>query len=107
MKPCTENDVYIYGLDAGGGGRVFRCINANLIELAGNIYSYKVIVPKSGDNVRIGMNPPQKLIGIPEILGPNMGFTQTFISFGCFATKFEAKAKLQGACKSYTTKLCS
>lgn len=83
------------------------CINVDLIELnnSNNIHAYKVIVPSSGDNVRIGMNPPQKLIGIPEILGPNTGFTQTFISFGCFKTKEEADAALKYVKTKFTRTL--
>lgn len=99
-----SGDIYIYGL---GGGREFRCIDKTLIKVPddNNLNSYKIIVPSSYGNIAIGKPIPSRIMGTPEVLGPNTGFTQTFISFGCFKTKEEADAALKYVKTKFTRTL--
>lgn len=70
-----------------------------------NLNSYKIIIPSSYGNIAIGKPIPSRIMGTPEVLGPNTGFTQTFISFGCFKTKAEADAALKYVKTKFTRTL--
>ena len=45
---------------------------------------FKVILPKSNGAGAISMTSQTVLIGNPKVIGPQTGFTQSFIAFGAF-----------------------
>lgn len=83
-----DNDKYvrIYGL--GTEGRVFKWFKEKYVKPTENINKYKVVVPKANGSGTFG-----EVITNPVILGPQIGFTETFISIG-ETNEIEAKAIL-------------
>lgn len=83
-----DNDKYvrIYGL--GNEGRVFKWFKEKYVKPIENINKYKVVVPKANGSGTFG-----EVITNPVILGPQIGFTETFISIG-ETNEIEAKAIL-------------
>ena len=97
-QPHSASDIRILGLDSGH--RTFRFIPAQYLEVSKNLKKYKVVLPKSNGSGAIGKSGSTALIGEPEILKPNDGFTQSFISIGAFDSLFEASS----ACKYIKSK---
>ena len=70
--------------------RVYRYIPKKYIENHENIEKFKVFVPTSNGSGAIG-----EVLSTPLIGEPLIGFTGTFISFGAFNSKNEAKNMLK------------
>lgn len=99
-KQKDENYVLIYG--RVDNKRVYKWIDKALLEHTGNFSYYKVILPAANGSGAIGEGDGTSVIGIPVLGQPNTGYTQTFISIGCFDNEFEGKALL----KYLKTKFC-
>jgi hypothetical protein len=89
-KPIdTSNYIGIYGLLKSK--RMVKYINKKYVDMTHeNISKYKIVIP--GVN---GCHPVEKgfttpVLGTCVICGPNIGYTQTFLSVGKFDTKQEA-----------------
>lgn len=97
----NAEDLQIVGLGEKGR-RVCRWIDRRYIKDNGNLYAYKVILPKAYGSGEWG-----QVIGLPLIIPPGCGYTQTFMGFGCCRTHQEAepllkylKSKFARACLS-------
>lgn len=87
MPNDKEKYIRIYG-KLGKEGRVFKWFKEKYVKPTENIDKYKVVVPKANGSGAFG-----EVITNPVILGPGIGFTETFISIGETNEK-EAKAIL-------------
>lgn len=82
-EEMQKDELKIIGLI--NNNRIYRYIPKKYIDTHENIYKYKVILPKSNGSGAIG-----------EVLStPIIGYTQSFISIGCFETEKEASAALK------------
>ena len=85
--------------------RVYKKPISNFIKDNGNLYKYKVLVPKANGSGAIGevLSTPligepligEPLIGEPLIGEPLIGYTRTFIGFGSFDRMIEAENLLK------------
>lgn len=82
-------DVGVMGLDKTMK-RIQKFINAKYVEDQGDLYKWKVILPKSNGTGAIG-----EVLSTPLIGEPLIGETQSFISIGAFDTESEALACLK------------
>ena len=63
------------------------------IDVAENYDKYKVLLSiADGAAGQIGNPIPARIIGLPSVVGPYTGYTQTFQSIGAVDTEFEANA---------------
>lgn len=87
-KPDDEEYVQLYGrLD---DTRTYRYVKKKYIKDSGNLYKYKVFVPKANGSGAIG-----EVLSTPVIGTPVIGTTQTFLAVGKFDTEAEADALLK------------
>lgn len=70
--------------------RFNKFIEKSLIEDSENLGKYKVVLPASNGSGLLGETLSSPVVGEPYV-----GFTQSFISFGCFDTREEAEATLK------------
>lgn len=92
----SDNDIKILGVM--NNKRVYKYINQKYLDKNdNNLNFYKVIVPANNGSGAIG-----EVISTPLIGTPLIGYTQTFISFGCFEEKYLA----DNALKYIKTKFC-
>lgn len=90
----TSEDIAIVGLN--DIKRVTKYVALKYIEQHHrNLVHWKVILPKSNGSGAIGEVLPTPLIGEPFIGEPFVGYTQSFIGFGFFRKKSEAKSLLK------------
>lgn len=84
-KKEPSKDVAIYGVCKTK--RTFKYISSRYIDMSpdGKIDKYKIVVPKADGDGSFGDR-----ITNPEILGPSIGFTHTFLGFGGFDSRHEA-----------------
>lgn len=88
-EPTGKDDIRVFGLV--GGERVFRyCSSAYIKQPHPNLGKYKVIVPSSNGSGAFG-----EALSTPVVMGPNIGYTQTFMGIGAVDTKEEAEAILK------------
>lgn len=88
-KPQDENEyISIYGKE--GGKRVYRWLRKDYLKENGNLYKFKVMVPKANGSGALG-----EVLSTPLIGKPLIGFTETFISIGEVDTNDEATAILK------------
>lgn len=66
--------------------RKLKWVNSVFIESHENLYKYKVILPATNGSGRFG-----ETLSNPEVFGPGILHSQTFISLGSFNTYFEAQ----------------
>lgn len=92
---ASGNDVHILGLV--DNQREWRWMSHELLENHPNLHKWKVFLPKSNGTGALG-----ETLSTPIIGTPNMGITQSFISFGKFDREDEALACL----KYLKTKFC-
>lgn len=87
----TGNDVKILGYD--GRERIYRYLKLDYLDAEGsNLNSYKVVLPANNGAGTLG-----ETLANPIVLGPGVGFTQTFISIGNCNHKEEAERILKYA----------
>lgn len=84
-EATQKDELKIIGLI--NNNRIFRYIPAKYIDTHDNTYKYKVILPASNGSGAIG-----EVLSTPIIGEPIIGYTQSFISIGCFDTEKEASA---------------
>ena len=87
-EETQKDELKIIGLI--NNNRIYRYIPAKYIDIHDNAYKYKVILPKSNGSGAIG-----EVLSTPIIGEPIIGYTQSFISIGCFETEKEASATLK------------
>ena len=75
--------------------RTYRYFRKDYVSQINNLYKYKVIVPKANGCGAIGEDGSTPVIGIPLILPPLVGFTETYISIGETDSVIEANAILK------------
>lgn len=85
-EKASDDDVQILGI-IGANRRQYRWISKKYVEDNGNLYKWKVFVPKSNGSGAIG-----DVLSTPLIGQPLIGHTQSFISVGNFKTEYEAIA---------------
>lgn len=92
-EPDGEHDVAVLGLMRGR--RAWRHMPGRFLDGRGsNLGAWKVMVPASNGSGAIGEVGSTPLIGTPVVGGPGTTHTQSFISFGSFASEDEAMACL-------------
>lgn len=89
----SGSQVLIYGLK--GLKRTGKWIAPQLLQNHPNTDKWKVILPKSNGAGALGAVIPTLMIGVPFVAGPQVGITQSFITFGAFDTQNEAEACLK------------
>lgn len=67
--------------------REYRYIERCYVEDNGNLYFWKILLPKSNGSGAIG-----EVLSTPMVAEPLVGYTQSFIGIGSFKTKDEAEA---------------
>ena len=82
----TDNDEYVQILGRMNSNRCFMWIKKKYIRSHPNLLFYKVAFPKVNGNGIFG-----EALTSAEIIGPNVGHTQTFISMGAFNSEAEAQ----------------
>lgn len=97
-----ENDIDYCAIVGRKNNR--RCqmyIKKRYINVAPNYDKYKVLISiADGAAGQLGKPIPARIIGLPSVIGPKVGYSQTFQSIGNFETKIEA----DNACKYIKTK---
>ena len=86
------NDAHPYSQVLGlvDSQRKMPWIRSEYIQGPDNFQAFKVAVPKANGSGKFG-----EPLASPIVLPPNTAVTQTFITIGCFNTKFEAEACLK------------
>ena len=87
-NPMNEDDIRIFGLIENK--RVFKWIKKEYLLPHSNTNKFKVLVTKANGTGQLG-----ETLSTPVVMGPNTGFTFSFISFGSFENKMEAEAVLK------------
>ena len=87
--------IAIFGLEGTGQKRVKKWVEKKYIEDNGNLFKYKIMVSKSNGGAGNLCETPVRIIAEPFILEPGIGYTQSFIGIGAFATKLEAASVLK------------
>ena len=70
--------------------RGYRYIQPKYIEDNGNLYKWKVLIPKSNGSGTLG-----EVLSTPQVSSPLEGYTQSFIGIGSFDTEAEAENVLK------------
>ena len=88
-KPDDANDyLRIYGIQ--NNERVYKWVKANYIKQHPNLLKFKVFQGKSNGASGVLGETPARMITPPIVMPPEVGHTQTFMSFGAFDTEYEA-----------------
>lgn len=83
-KPTKDDDYSVYGLVNGKRGKKY-CHRRYIKSDHKSLYKYKVLVPKASGSGKFGDTLPETIV-----VGPEVAFTQTYISIGMFDNKAEA-----------------
>lgn len=86
----ADDDEYVQFIGLADGKRAWRWIKHRYITEPPDFAAYKVVFPKSNGSGALGEVLSTPLIGTPLI-----GYTETFIAAGPFATRNEAQASLK------------
>jgi len=81
-----DGDEYVQLLGVIRNKRLFRWIRREYITGPESFARYKVAVPAANESTTLGQ------MAAPQVLGPGVGVTQTFITIGAFETEGEAQA---------------
>jgi len=84
-KP-SDGAEYVQVLGVIKNKRLFRWIRSEYITGPESLGTYKVAVPAANESNKLGW------MATPQVLGPNIGVTQTFLTVGAFETDNEAQA---------------
>lgn len=82
------DDEYVQVLGVIKNKRLFRWIRSDYITGPESFGKYKVAVPAANESKVLGQ------MAAPQVLGPKVGVTQTFLTIGAFETEAEARASL-------------
>lgn len=75
-KP-NDGKEYVRLLGNIKGDRIYRYLRKDYISETDNLYCYKVVVPKANGSGSFG-----EVLSSPFVMGPSIGFTETYISIG-------------------------
>lgn len=84
----AAGDEYVQMLGVIKNKRLFRWIRSDYITGPESFDKYKVAVPAANESKKLGQ------MAAPQVLGPKVGVTQTFLTIGGFETEAEAQACL-------------
>jgi hypothetical protein len=70
--------------------RCSRFIYKKYLESHQNTDCFKVLLPKTNNSGQLG-----EALSSPFVAGPGIGYTQSFIGFGCFKSEYEAENALK------------
>lgn len=84
-RPSDGNE-YVQLLGVIRNKRLLRWIRSEYITGPESFAKYKVAVPAANESTTLGQ------MAAPQVLGPEVGVTQTFITIGAFETEGEAQA---------------
>lgn len=88
-EPISKKDIKVLGVISNK--RVWKYILPKYIDCThDNLYTYKVIVPRSNGSGALG-----EVLSTPLIGEPLIGYTRTFISIGSYSNKDEAENTLK------------
>ena len=95
QEPTQEDDIKILGL--WENKRTYRFVNRKFIDMSDskNIAKYKILLSKSNGASGILGEEPARMITMPSIGEPYLGYTRTFIGIGALETLVEAEAALK------------
>lgn len=93
-KPHDHSE-YIQIFGRMNSDRIYKWFKRDYLSEPDTLEKYKVILPKANGSGAIGQKSSTPLIGEPMVLGPLVGFTETFISIGCFDNADEAQNALK------------
>lgn len=85
-EPRPADDEYVQLLGVIKNKRFFRWISSDYITGPESFDKYKVAVPAAKESKKMGQ------MATPQVLGPKVGVTQTFVTIGAFETEAEAQA---------------
>ena len=92
-KKPTDGNKYVKILGVLKGKRVYRWFKKDLLAPVRTLGKFKVFISKAdGAAGQIGLPVPARICGKPNVEGPGVGSTETFISIGIVDTKEEAEA---------------
>lgn len=102
----NDNNEYCCIVGRFNNSRTKKYILKRYIDVAENYDKYKILLSASdGASGTIGNPTPARIIGVPNVIGPKTGYTQSFQSIGCVETESEAlsilkyvKSKFARAC---------
>lgn len=75
--------------------RCYKWVRKDYVKYVCNLDKYKVLVPKANGSPAIGEKSNTAIIGMPIIGGPNIAFTETYISIGETDSAIDAEAILK------------
>lgn len=84
-RPADDNE-YVQLLGVIKNKRVYRWIRSDYITGPKSFDKYKAALPAANESNTLGQ------MAAPEVLGPKVGVTQTFLTIGDFETEHEAQA---------------
>jgi len=87
-QPADNGYSLVYG--RSNNQRCYRYVKTNYITHPDNFSKYKVIIAKANGAGKFG-----EVLSTPVVGLPNVGYTDTFISIGCFDTQYETEACLK------------
>lgn len=88
-KPTHERE-YVKFLGLENTKRTYYWMDKKYLNAPSSFKEYKVIIPQANGNGTFG-----EVMSSPLVLEPNVGATETFLSIGGFASKYEAEAALK------------
>ena len=80
-----HNDNYISIIAKTKTSRVVKYIKRSYVQETTYLEKYNVVIPESNGK------GPFDVFSTPIVLGPGEGFSDTFISIGCFGERYEAE----------------
>ena len=96
FSETAEDDDNIRVIGIINNKRVWRFFPSRFIDSEHeNLKRWKVLVPSANGSGAIGEVIPTPLIGASFIVGPQEGYTQSFIGVGAFENENEAQASLK------------
>lgn len=99
-QPEEKGYSLVYG--RANNQRCYRYVKSEYITHPKSFYAYKVIIAKANGSGKFGETLAPPIIG-----KPNEGYTDTFISIGCFDTLNEAESCLKYIKTKFTRSLLS
>lgn len=87
-----DGDEYVQIYGVINGRRGLRWFKRKYVKPVENLDSWKVVISKAdGAAGQVGKPIPARICGRPTVLGPGIGFAETFISIGSVETRQEAE----------------
>ena len=84
---CDDEYVLVYGRE--NNRRIYKAIKKIYVRDNQQLHAYKLLITGANGTGKMG-----EVLSNPEIVGPNVCYTQTFMSIGCFDNRYEANSLL-------------